>query len=127
MTRKALYFPYIRTPEDAWFTRVLLYWDIVGSIVPGGLENDSRYISRRMAELREEGMLEMVSPVFDLAKVPHFRQGFHRVLEADALVAQSRRAPQEDLAFRTVHVWKLGDVAQDLIDQGLARYGKGPG
>jgi hypothetical protein len=43
----------------------------------------------------------MVSPVFDVAKVPHFRQEFHRVLEADALVAQSRRAPQEDLTVRT--------------------------
>lgn len=34
MARKVLYFPYISVPESAWFTRVLLYWDEVGSIVP---------------------------------------------------------------------------------------------
>jgi hypothetical protein len=45
----ALYFPYVSTPDDAWFTRVLLCWDTVGTIVPGGLEDDPRFISRQMA------------------------------------------------------------------------------
>jgi len=55
MARKALYFPYIRTPDDPWFTRVLLYWDAVGTILPGGLEDDARYVTPRMRELRESG------------------------------------------------------------------------
>lgn len=34
MTTAALYYPYIKVPESDWFTRVLLYWDVVGAIVP---------------------------------------------------------------------------------------------
>src|SRR5215207_4909740 len=127
MSSNALYFPSIRTPEDDWFTRVLLYWDSVGTIVPGGLENDPRYISRRMAELREEGMLQMVSPAFDLTTIPRFREEFARFLEADEVAEQRRRGEADELSFTPVHVFKLGDVAEYLIDQGLARHGDGPG
>ena len=127
MPSNALYFPYIRTPEDAWFTRVLLYWDSVGTIVPGGLEDDPKCISRRMAELREEGMLQTVSPAFDLSNIPRFREEFARFLEADEIVARRRRGEPDGLSFTKVHVFKLGDVAEYLIAQGLARYGDGPG
>jgi hypothetical protein len=30
----ALYFPYMKAPEDAWFTQILLYWDDAATIVP---------------------------------------------------------------------------------------------
>ncbi len=33
-TNNVLYFPYISVPSSVWFTRMLLYWDKVGSIVP---------------------------------------------------------------------------------------------
>ena len=29
----AIYYPYIKVPNSAWFTRTLLYWDEVGAIV----------------------------------------------------------------------------------------------
>lgn len=29
----ALYFPYSHVPQNAWFTKVLLYWDHAESIV----------------------------------------------------------------------------------------------
>jgi hypothetical protein len=32
--QNVIYFPYIRVPESEWFTRVLLYWKQVASIVP---------------------------------------------------------------------------------------------
>lgn len=126
MSGSALYFPYILTPEDAWFTRVLLYWDTVGTIVPGGLEEDPNYISRRMAELREAGLLKLVSPAFDLSTIPRFREEFARFLEADDIVSRRRSEPAA-MSFAKVHIFKLGDVAGYLIDQGLARYGDGPG
>ena len=34
MEADALYFPYIKVPKSAWFTRILLYWDKVGAIIP---------------------------------------------------------------------------------------------
>jgi hypothetical protein len=126
MASHALYFPYIRIPEDAWFTRVLLYWDSVGTIVPGGLEDDPRYISPRMAELRAEGLLAMVAPAYDLTTIPRFRDEFARLLEADEDIARRRGAPA-GASFAKVHVFKLGDVAEYLIDEGLARHCDGPG
>lgn len=122
----ALYFPYISTPDDAWFTRVLLYWDTVGTIVPGGLEEDPKFISPQMAALREENLLQLVSPAFDLATVPNFRDAFAEYLEADEIV-RSRRDNAELMRFTKVHVFKLGDVAEYLIDQKLARCRDGPG
>jgi hypothetical protein len=44
-----------------------------------------------MAELREEGMLQMVSPAFDLSNIPRFREEFARILEADEIVAPASR------------------------------------
>ena len=122
----ALYFPYISTPDDAWFTRVLLYWDTVGTLVPGGLEEDPKFISPQMAALREENLLQLVSPAFDLATVPNFRDAFAEYLEADEIV-RSRRDNAELMRFTKVHVFKLGDVAEYLIDQKLARCRDGPG
>lgn len=29
-----IYYPYIRLPESAWFSRAVLYWDSVATIVP---------------------------------------------------------------------------------------------
>lgn len=34
MSNKILYFPYINVPDTAWFSRMLLYWDEVGAIIP---------------------------------------------------------------------------------------------
>jgi len=127
MTAKALYFPYIRTPEDEWFTRVLLYWDAVGTILPGGLEDDERYVTPRMRELREEGLLEEVRPVFTFGDVPNFRDAFLAYLDGDETVQQQRVRPLDELSLAHVHVWKLGNLANDLIERGLARFSRGAG
>jgi hypothetical protein len=126
MPSGALYFPYIQTPEDSWFTRVLLYWDAVGTIVPGGLEDDPSVVSRYMVALREEGLLKMVSPSADVSSIPRFSQEFARYLEGDEDVWKRRDAPA-GMSFTAVHVFKLGDVAKYLMDEGLARHAEGPG
>jgi hypothetical protein len=127
MTRDALYFPYIRTPEDAWFTRVLLYWDSVGTIVPEGLEDNSEFISPRMAELRDVGMLAPITPLAEVWQIPRFLDVFVSFLEADEGIQQLRQRPPGDLAFEKIHVGKLGVLADYLVDQGLARSTDGPG
>jgi hypothetical protein len=126
MITKALYFPYIETPNDEWFTRVLLFWDAVGTIIPGGLENDSRYVTPRMRELRDEGLLEDVQPLFDFEKASAFRREFLGYLDHDAVQGRGTR-PLSELPVTKVHLWKLGDLAQDLIARDLARHSTGPG
>lgn len=126
MATRALYFPYIKTPEGHWFTRVLLYWDAVGTILPGGLDRDPRFVTRRMQELSDQGLLEFVSPLFDFEEIPRFREEFIRYLDVTA--GQGRSQPlKQGTATSRVHAWKLGGLAQDLIDRGLAAYADGPG
>jgi len=47
----ALYFPYIRIPENAWFSQILLYWDRAATIVPREIQDDSGIVGRYMREL----------------------------------------------------------------------------
>ena len=127
MITKALYFPYISTPEDDWFTRVLLFWDAVGTIVPGGLEDDSHHVTPRMRELRDEGLLEEVRPLSDFGKLPGFRSEFLAYLDLDDTVQERRTRPLRELQVTRVHLWKLGDLANDLVDRDLARDSGGAG
>ena len=59
---RVLYFPYISVPQTAWFSRVLLYWDEVGSIVPSPLANDLRQVSPYMGELVSAGLVRPIIP-----------------------------------------------------------------
>jgi hypothetical protein len=127
VSAKALYFPYIKTPDDQWFTRVLLYWDAVGTIVPGNLEGDDRWVTPRMRALRDEGLLDFVRPAFSVSKVPHFAEAFLSHLEADQEVQARRRQSLDEFRLVRVHVWKLGDLAEGLVAAGLARAANGPG
>jgi len=45
MSEAAIYFPNINVPERAWFSRVLLYWDEIGSIGPYGYTQDLGHLS----------------------------------------------------------------------------------
>jgi hypothetical protein len=129
MVRKALYFPYIRTPDDDWFTRVVLYWDSVGTIVPGGLELDERYVTPRMKELSDHGMLELVHPMGSMQwaeREGKFREAFLSLVDNNPEL-QARLKSPEQMAFSRVHLWKLGALAKALVERGLARYIEGDG
>jgi hypothetical protein len=59
----ALYFPYIRVPENPWFTQVLLYWDSAASIIPTGRNGGPIELGRYMTELMEAKLVRKVSPL----------------------------------------------------------------
>src|SRR5262249_48314870 len=86
---RVLYFPYINVPRSEWFTRVLLYWDSIGCILP---EESQPYERGRVRqhhhpdrsweftqELLSEGLLEPIYP--DQAFGRDFMDGFMRLLE----------------------------------------------
>jgi hypothetical protein len=58
----ALYFPMIAVPESAWLTRVLLYWDVVGTIVPDQFIEDPEDLDPYTHSLVEQGLLLQVFP-----------------------------------------------------------------
>jgi hypothetical protein len=127
MTAKALYFPYIRTPEDEWFTRALLFWDSVGTIVPGGFTGDRPYVTSRMRELHDEGLLEEVDPLLYLRKVPEFASQFLSYLDLNETVQRKQRQPFSEMTTTGVHMWKLGELAEALEGRGLAQRRVGDG
>jgi Family of unknown function (DUF6236) len=57
-----LYFPYISVPQNAWFARVLLYWDEVGSIVPEPHATDLSRVSTFMRDLVEADLVRPIVP-----------------------------------------------------------------
>lgn len=121
MAHSALYFPYVRTPENEWFNRVLLYWNSVSTIVPGGLEMDERYVSQRMKELQRVELLHLINPVEVIWKLEDsFEEGFLALVEADPILKQ-RQEPSYERAFVRVHVFKLGALGEALKKKNLAR------
>ena len=58
----SLYFPFIEVPSTAWWTRVMLYWDNVGTIVP--------YAYIRSPELHDQYTLELIRAGLVLQVLP---------------------------------------------------------
>ncbi|SCL70708.1 hypothetical protein GA0070606_5486 [Micromonospora citrea] len=58
----ALYFPFINVPPTAWWTRTLLYWDRVGTIVPRSYWHDPDRLGRFTLELVREGLVDQFRP-----------------------------------------------------------------
>jgi hypothetical protein len=122
VSAKALYFPYIKTPDDQWFTRVLLYWDAVGTIVPGNLEGDDRWVTPRMRALCDEGLLDFVRPVVSVADVPRFAEAFLTHLEADQRCKRDVANPSTSFASfefisGSLAIWPRDSLPQDLRAQ----------
>lgn len=56
-----LYFPMIRPPESAWFSRVLLYWDKIGTIMPAQYSEDHEFLGAYTSGLLREGLLTVAA------------------------------------------------------------------
>jgi hypothetical protein len=58
----ALYFPFIAVPDTAWWTRTMLYWDTVGTIVPNTYIQDPELHHPYTLELIRADLLHQVLP-----------------------------------------------------------------
>jgi hypothetical protein len=58
----SLYFPFIGVPPTAWWTRVMLYWDSVGTIVPHAYIRNPELHDPYTLELIRAGLLLQVLP-----------------------------------------------------------------
>jgi len=123
MPDKVLYFPYIKVPKSVWFTRVLLYWDRVGSIVPSEFLYQPERLGPYMADLVRAGLVEQVIPAERMRDIPHFAESFLEYVDAQS----SRRTWLQRMrlatpsAWEEIHAEKMQDIAEGLIRRGLAR------
>jgi hypothetical protein len=136
MTDNALYFPYIRVPHSEWFTRVLLYWDKVGSIVPFGSrphpEEDARVhalLGEHMVELIRAGLVTVVRPGEHLDAVPNFQEAFLELIHRNRTIIERGPVGIGRLETSRIHMEKFGWPATTVVDElhrmGLARQAEG--
>ena len=121
MADNVLYFPYICVPNNEWFTRVLLYWDEVGSIVPDEYIRRPEELGSHMTDLLQEGLVRQVIPYDHIPKIPRFSEAFIDLVDNNPVVATRRDIPLKRQPTFQIHMQKLGNVAAGLCDRGLAR------
>ncbi|MDX6506324.1 MAG: hypothetical protein QOG06_968 [Gaiellaceae bacterium] len=117
-----LYFPSIRPPQSEWFTRVLLYWDRVGTIMPERDEEDPGILDAYSRALVAEGLLEPVAPDATIwtAGATDYLQAFLELLDAHRL------AGERQAEWVRVHLDRTGTgLAHQLVARELARWLEG--
>lgn len=119
MFDKVLYFPHIRVPDNEWFTRALLYWDEVGTIVPHGPPEEVREIlGEHTLRLMDAGL---VSPIQagSAQAVPRFDEAFIELVDADPAIPTSDVAASRRKTFQ-LHMTKPGyELTTYLESRGL--------
>ena len=102
----ALYFPFITVPPTAWWTRVMLYWDNVATIVPRQYIRHPELHSAYTRELVTTGLLHQVLPDEARNLGENFGKYLHRLSSQE--VDRRRRG------------FNMGDVARVHADKWMA-------
>ncbi|UCF05214.1 MAG: hypothetical protein JSV33_15050 [bacterium] len=121
MRSNIIYFPYIRVPESAWFTRILLYWDQVASIIPSDYLYEPERLGEHTRSLIEHELIRQIHPGAYVWEIPSFLPAFAaHVTETPAKLEQRRDAFQRGETFK-IHMEKMGPIEDFLCDEGLAQ------
>jgi len=119
---KVLYFPFISVPASSWFTRILLYWDEVATIVPRECSDDPDTLGPHTTSLIKEGLLTQISPGSYIADIPDFDTAFISYLNRLGPILEQRRKSflNRGKSF-SIHIEKMERMSDYLIKSGLAR------
>jgi hypothetical protein len=117
-----LYFPYIAVPNTVWFTRILLYWDRIGSIVPYDYIENPELHDEYTRSLVEANLVVQVMPGMYLYNAPNVTPSFLEYLETAEPVLDARRESFLQGRAVPIHMEKLQDLGNELIWLGLASF-----
>lgn len=131
MSDRVLYFPYINVPDNAWFTRTVLYWDQVGAIVPSEYFYDSKPVrlEPHMRKFVEAGLVQPIAPDKYIDLVPNFADAFLAMIERYYVGFHFGNFSKSESMFRTyvqekgssIHIDKFGyHLASELCRLRLA-------
>ena len=121
MERNVIYYPYIQVPQDEWFTRTLLYWDRVSSIVPREFIHEPSRLGRYMCELLEEGLVHQLLPENYTYSIPKYTEAFMEYVDNPQFPVPKGKIRARFLRTIKVHMEKLSDIGEELVKRGLAR------
>lgn len=126
MEANALYFPYIKVPKSAWFTRILLYWDKVGAIIPSDYIYKPEALGEHTRSLIEYRLVDQIFPGDYINNIPQFVSSFEDYLKGLGKdLDQRRQMFQNNNTFR-IHMEKMGPIEDLLREQGLAEVERYP-
>jgi hypothetical protein len=119
MRNNALYFPYISVPEERWTIKTLLYWDKLSSIVPMEYIDRPELLGDFMRRLVQAGLVEQLFPAQYLRHIGEFERLFVELV--DGRMKRKAAPPLKHGVRRMrIHVEKLGNIPEYLLDRGLA-------
>jgi hypothetical protein len=121
MSDSVLYFPYVRVPDSAWFTRMLLYWDHVGTVVPYEFLNAPERLGEHTRSLIEAGLVTQVIPGMYVHRLPRFGVAFLDHLQRSGIVIDRRRRSFDKGEVFGVYAEKIAEVGEELERLRLAR------
>jgi hypothetical protein len=121
MKENVIYFPYIRVPQDEWFTRILLYWDQIGSIVPMDYVDDPSKLGKYMHNLVQEGLVNQIIPGQYVYEIPNFTEAFLEYVDNPNYPVLQGVIARKRVPTIPVHMEKLGSIGNELCQRGLAR------
>ena len=114
MSNKVLYFPYINVPNSIWFTRMLLYWDEVGAIVPYDFIEQPSKLDEHTRSLVQESLVRQIMPGNYLYQIPEFSSSFTNYLNllGDKKLSKRTRAFRGGSYFK-IHIEKMDGLKYD--------------
>ncbi len=122
MKNKILYFPYINVPNSDWFTRMLLYWDEVGVIVPNDFIVNPEKLEEHTRSLVQECLVRQVIPQNHLHNIPSFKDSFLNYIDSlGGNIIERRRTSFRKGYCSNIHIEKMDGLEYELSDMGLAQ------
>lgn len=117
----ALYFPFINVPSTAWWTRTLLYWDRVGTIVPRTYWHDPDKLGEYTLELIREGLVDQFRPEWAGHALGHNFEIFLQRLSSEEIDDRRRRLRNAQVAFVHRDKWLMYESGlREIRQMGLA-------
>lgn len=117
----ALYFPFINVPSTAWWTRTLLYWDRVGTIVPHSYWHDPDKLGEYTLELIHEGVVDQFRPEWAGYALRDNFGAFLRRLTSEEIDDRRRRLRNAEVVFVHRDKWLMYESGlHDIRRMGLA-------
>jgi hypothetical protein len=116
-----LYFPMIDPPENAWFSRVLLYWDKIGTIMSAKYSDDYAFLRPYTTALLREELLTVVPPDWTLldSGATNFETAFLELVDSDPFGVLHAEAGTREWA--SLHVDKTDTVLASHLEPASAR------